>query len=67
MDEGHPDDSLSSNAEKRGNWKKNNSKKVLTIRYKTIDEVLAEGGNLKNLQKRADLSGSGVKVRFFIA
>ncbi|VDK67133.1 unnamed protein product [Litomosoides sigmodontis] len=44
---------------RRGNWKKTGSNKSVKYQYKTIDEVIAEGGPLK---QRLNSGSSGVKV-----
>uniref|UniRef100_A0A0N5AM51 G-patch domain-containing protein n=1 Tax=Syphacia muris TaxID=451379 RepID=A0A0N5AM51_9BILA len=43
----------------RGNWKKSNVVKPPVYQYKTIEEVISEGGVMR---KRNDLFNSGVKV-----
>lgn len=47
---------------KRGNWKKTGAKKSVKYQYKTIDEVIAEGGPIR---QRFGGDGSGVKVWLF--
>uniref|UniRef100_A0A2K6VEC1 G-patch domain-containing protein n=1 Tax=Onchocerca volvulus TaxID=6282 RepID=A0A2K6VEC1_ONCVO len=57
--ESSKDDEKIEEPTRRGNWKKTGSKKNVKYQYKTIDEVLAEGGPLK---QRLMSANSGVKV-----
>ncbi|KAK6103807.1 GC-rich sequence DNA-binding factor-like family protein [Brugia pahangi] len=53
------DDGKIEEPSRRGNWKKTGSKKSVKYQYKTIDEVIAESGSLK---QRLSSGSSGVKV-----
>ncbi|KHN87809.1 Septin and tuftelin-interacting protein 1 -like protein [Toxocara canis] len=44
---------------RRGNWKKSGARKGVTYQFKTIDEVIAEGGTLR---KRLEMASAGIKV-----